>query len=100
MNMNMQQLLAQSQRMQKEILNKKSKIDAMEFVGKSEWVEIKFKGNRDVVSVDILNDEAFAKENKEVLCDMIELAIKDGLKKINNETESAFGQFSNLGGLF
>lgn len=97
--MNMQQIMAQAQRMQKEILGKKDKIDAMDFEGKSDWIKISFKGNRSVKSVEILNDDAFNIDNKEILADMILLAIKDGLGKIDKETESQLGAYSQIGGL-
>lgn len=98
--MNMQQIMAQAQKMQKDILAKKGQIDSMDFVGKSDWVEINFKGNRDVVNVNITDNEAFDSENQDILCDMIALAIKDGLKKIDAETESKMGAYSQMGGLF
>ena len=98
--MNMQNLMAQAQKMQRDIENKKAELEQMEFTGKSEWVEIKFKGNREVISVNILNDEAFDKENKDMLCDMIQLAIQDGLKQIDTETETKLGSYSQMGGLF
>ncbi|MBE6148766.1 MAG: YbaB/EbfC family nucleoid-associated protein [Firmicutes bacterium] len=98
--MNMQQIMAQAQKMQKDIMAKKDKIDAMDFVGKSEWVEINFKGNRDVQNVNITNEAAFDPDNKEILCDMIMLAIKDGLAKIDKETDSQMGAYSQMGGLF
>lgn len=98
--MNMQQIMAQAQKMQKDIMAKKNQIDAMEFIGKSDWVEISFKGNREVKEVNITNDEAFNAENKDILCDMILLAIKDGLAKIDKETESKMGAYSQMGGLF
>ena len=98
--MNMQQIMAQAQRMQKDIMSKKAKIDAMDFEGKSDWVKINFKGNRDVKSVEILNDEAFNADNKDILSDMILLAIKDGLNKIDKETESQMGSYGQMGGLF
>jgi hypothetical protein len=98
--MNMQQIMAQAQRMQKDIMNKKGVIDSMDFQGKSDWVEINFKGNRQVVSVEITNDDAFNVENKDILNDMIMLAIKDGLNKIDKETEKQLGSYSQMGGLF
>lgn len=97
--MNMQQIMAQAQRMQKDIMAKKGQIDAMDFEGKSDWVSIKFKGNREVKSVEILSDDAFNAENKEILADMIMLAMKDGLDKIEKETESKLGAYSEMGGL-
>ena len=98
--MNMQQIMAQAQKLQKDIMAKKGQIDSMDFQGKSDWVEINFKGNRDVTSVNITNEAAFDSENKEILCDMILLAIKDGLAKIDKETESKLGAYSQMGGLF
>ena len=97
--MNMQQIMAQAQKMQKDILAKKAEIDRMEFIGKSEWIEINFKGNKNPQNVKILNEAAFEKENEEILCDMIMLAIKDGLEKIDNKTNSTMGAYSNMGGL-
>ena len=44
--MNMQQIMQQAQRMQRDITKKKEEIDGMEFLGKSEWVEIVFNGKR------------------------------------------------------
>lgn len=98
--MNMQQLMQQAQRMQKDILKKKEEIDKKDFIGKSDWVEINFKGDREVKSVKILNDDAFNKENSEILSDMILLAIKDGLNKIQKETDDQMGQYGQMGGLF
>ena len=97
--MNMQQIMAQAQKMQKDIMAKKSQIDKMSFEGKSDWVVVNFKGDRSVDSVDIVNDAAFDKENKDILCDMIMLAIKDGLSKIEKETEDKMGSYANMGGL-
>ena len=48
--MNMQQIMQQAQRMQRDITKKKEEIDKMEFLGKSEWVEIVFNGKREIKS--------------------------------------------------
>ncbi len=98
--MNMQQIMAQAQRMQKDIMSKKDQIDSMEFIGKSDWVNVTFKGNKEIKNVNIINDEAFDKENKEILCDMICLAVKDAMNQIEKVTEEKLGQYSKMGGLF
>ena len=98
--MNMQQIMAQAQKMQKDIMAKKSEIDSMNFVGKSSWVEISFKGSKEISKVDIINDDALKIENKEILCDMIFLAIKDALNQIDNKTEEKLGSYSKMNGLF
>ena len=97
--MNMQQIMQQAQRMQRDITKKKEEIDGMEFLGKSEWVEIVFNGKREIKSFKILKD-VIDEDDKEMLEDMIMLAIKDAFSKIDKETENKLGKYSNMGGLF
>ena len=97
--MNMQQIMQQAQRMQRDITKKKDEIDAMEFLGKSEWVEIVFNGKREIKSFKILKDE-FDADDKEMLEDMIMIAIKDAFSKIDKETESKLGSYASMSGLF
>ncbi|MBD8922446.1 YbaB/EbfC family nucleoid-associated protein [bacterium] len=98
--MNMQQLMQQAQRMQRDITKKKDEIDAMSFIGKSEWVELEFNGKREIKKFKILKDGEISEDDKEMLEDMIMLAIKDAFNKIDKETENKLGQYSSLGGLF
>ena len=97
--MNMQQIMQQAQRMQREITKKKEAIDAMEFTGKSEWVEISFNGKREIKSFKILKEGVIDNDDKEMLEDMIMLAIKDAFSKIDKETESKLGQYASMSGL-
>ena len=84
--MNMQQIMQQAQRMQRDITKKKEEIDKMEFLGKSEWVEIVFNGKREIKSFKILKDEIDV-DDKEMLEDMIMIAIKDAFSKIDKESD-------------
>ena len=97
--MNMQQIMQQAQRMQRDITKKKEEIDGMEFLGKSEWVEIVFNGKREIKSFKILKD-VIDEDDKEMLEDMIMLAIKDAFSKIDKETESKLGSYATMNGLF
>lgn len=97
--MNMQQIMQQAQRMQRDITKKKEEIDKMEFLGKSEWVEIVFNGKREIKSFKILKDEIDA-DDKEMLEDMIMIAIKDAFSKIDKESESKLGSYASMSGLF
>lgn len=97
--MNMQQIMQQAQRMQRDITKKKEEIDGMEFLGKSEWVEIVFNGKREIKSFKILKD-VIDEDHKEMLEDMIMLAIKDAFSKIDKETESKLGSYASMNGLF
>lgn len=98
--MNMQQIMQQAQRMQRDITKKKEEIDNMIFSGKSEWVEISFNGKREIKSFKIIKDGDIIDTDKEILEDMIMIAIKDAFLKIDKETESKMGQYASMSGLF
>lgn len=97
--MNLQALMKQAQSMQKNIMDSKKKIDEMAFTGKSELVEVKMNGKREVLSVEIKSDE-LEKDDLEILEDMIKIATNDALKQIENEVNNKLGsQAGALGGL-
>lgn len=98
--MNMQQIMQQAQKMQRDITKKKEELDAMEFTGKSEWVEITFNGKKDVKAFKILKDGTIDNDDKEMLEDMILIAMKDAFSKIDKETENKLGQYASMSGLF
>ncbi len=98
--MNMQNLMAQAQKMQRDLQKKKEEIDKTTFTGKSEMVEVVFNGKKEMVSIKILNRE-LTSEDLEILEDMIVLASKDAISKIDKEMEEKLGSLgSGLGGLF
>ena len=92
--MNMQNLMAQAQRMQREITAKKEELEKMEFIGKSEWVEITFTGARVIKDVKIIKDGDITSDDKEILEDMIQIATKDAFIKINNAINDKLGQYA------
>ncbi len=93
--MNMQNLMAQAQRMQRDITNKKEELEKMEFIGKSEWVEMTFNGARVIKKVKILKDGAINEDEKEILEDMIQIATKDAFIQINNAINDKMGQYAS-----
>lgn len=98
--MNMKNLMAQAQKMKKDIEKKQNEIDNQEFTSQNEFVTIKMNGKREIllfkIKEDILND----KEDLEVLEDMINIALKEVLMQIDNEIESKMGMYgSGLNGL-
>lgn len=98
--MNMQNLMAQAQKMQRDIQKKKEEIDKTLFTGTSELVEVVFNGKKEMVSIKI-NSENLEKDDIEVLEDMILIASKDAIAKVDKEVESKLGSIgSGLGGLF
>lgn len=97
--MNMQQIMQQAQRMQREITKKKDEIDAKFFEGKSEWVNVSFNGKKELKSFKIIKDGIIDESDKEMLEDMILLAIKDAFDKIDKEIEDKLGQYASMSGL-
>ena len=93
--MNMLNLMAQAQRMQRDITNKKEELEKMEFIGKSEWVEMTFNGARVIKKVKILKDGAINEDEKEILEDMIQIATKDAFIQINNAINDKMGQYAS-----
>ena len=98
--MNMNNIMAQAQKMQKDIEKKQKEINSTSFVGESEWVEITLKGDKTVEKVNIKNKNTMDEEDLECLEDMIKIAINDAHNKINAEIEKKMGMYSKLGGLF
>ncbi len=97
--MNMQNLMAQAQRMQKDITKKQEEIYKKTFVGKSEWIEITMNGKKEIIDLKI-KYEGDLNEDKDMLQDMLLLAMKDATSQIEKEVESSLGMYGNmLGGL-
>ena len=92
--MNMQNLMAQAQKIQREITAKKAELENMEFVGKSEWIEITFNGARIIKNVKIIKSGIIGEEDKEILEDMIQIATKDAFIKINTAMNEKLGQYA------
>ena len=97
--MNIQNLMAQAQKMQKEITKKKEEIDNSIFTGTSEWLTVEMNGKKEIEKVKITFDGNIEQDDKEMLEDMIMLAIKDAFGKIDKETESKLGQYASMSGL-
>lgn len=99
--MNMQALMKQAQKLQKDMMSAKEEIDNTEFVGENSLVKVTVKGTKEVVKVEINHDDTLEKEDIEMLEDMILLAINEANKKVDEVTENKMGKFGNsMPGLF
>ena len=98
--MNIQAMMKQAQKLQTEMLSEKEKIDSKEFEGKASSVTVVMSGKKELLKVNIA-DEAVDVEEKEMLEDMIILAVNVAIKKIDKETEEKMGKYTKgLPGLF
>ena len=100
--MNMQAVMAQAQKMQRDITKKNEEIDNMEFQGNSELVEVLMSGKKEILSVKIKSKDGLDSDDIEALEDMIKIAVNDAILKIDKETEKQLGSYNTggLGGLF
>ena len=85
--MNMQQMMMQAQKMQRELKKAQAELAEKEFsITKGGAVTVKMKGSMEIISIDIDKD-AFDPDNKEMVEEMISLAINELIAKINAESE-------------
>ena len=97
--MNMQSLMAQAQKMQREITKKQEEIYNSVFEGNSEWVKIVLNGKKEIQKIEILYTGDL-NDDRDMLSDMITIAFNDAMKKIEKEIENKLGSYSKqLGGL-
>ena len=98
--MNMQAMLKQAQKLQKDMLATQEEINSKEFTGKSSIVTVKMNGKKELLDVKI-DMEAIEADDVELLQDMITVAFNDAMKQIDKETESKMGKYTKgMPGLF
>ena len=98
--MNINNIMQQAQKMQKDLQKKQEEINSMIFVGESEWVEATLFGSKKIKQIKIKNKTTLDEEDLECLEDMIKIAIEDAYSKIDKEVEKKMGMYGSLGGLF
>ena len=97
--MNMQKLMQQAQKMQRDMQKNQEELEKMNFTGTYEWVEVVLNGKKEMISCKI-NHENLDNEDLEMLQDFIVLAVNDAVKKVDAEYNNKMGQYSSmLGGL-
>lgn len=101
MNMNIQNIMKQAQKMQNDLQKAQKELDKSEYEGNSSGVKIILKGNLEMKSIEINFDGNLSdSEDKEMLEDMISVAYSDALSKVNKDKEKKFGKYGQgLSGL-
>lgn len=98
--MNMNNLMAQAQRMQKDIERKQQEIYETEYTGSSELVDVILTGDKKLKSVKFKKMENFDTDDLDILEDMVKIAFNDAVTKIERDIESKLGMYGKqLGGL-
>lgn len=94
--MNMQNIMAQAQKMQRDLQKKKEELNEQLFPGKSDWVEVVFNGKKELISVKILYENQIETNDFEMLEDMFSLAVKDAMKKIDAAFQEKMGAYAGM----
>ena len=98
--MNLQAMMKQAQKLQKDMMNAKNEIDEKTFEVTKSFVSIKAKGNKKIESVKI-DIEQIDKDEIEMVEDLILIAINDLMEQIDKETEAKMGKYTQgMPGLF
>ncbi|MCS4488466.1 YbaB/EbfC family nucleoid-associated protein [Streptococcus sciuri] len=93
--MNMQNLMKQAQKMQKQMEKSQAELAATTFVGKSaqDLVVATFTGDKKLVSIDY-KEAVVDPDDLETLSDMTTQAINDALTQIDEATKKTMGAFA------
>lgn len=98
--MNMQQMLMQAQKMQRELQKAQDQLKVKEFtISKGGAITVIVTGDRKIKSISV-DPDAFDKDNKEMVEEMIAMAINEAIEQIDAESaainEQITGRSSGL----
>lgn len=90
--MNMQNMMRQAQKLQKQMEQKQADLAASQFTGKSaqELVTVTFTGDKKLISIDY-KEAVVDPEDIETLQDMTTQAINDALSQVDDATKKNYG---------
>jgi len=98
--MNMQALMKQAQKLQSDMMKAKEEINNTIYEAASSIVTVKMSGEKKLIEVKI-DAEKLDKEDIEMLSDMIMVAVNDASKKVDKDTETKLGKYTQgMPGLF
>ena len=98
--MNIQAMMKQAQKLQKDMMNAKKEIDETEFECTKSFLTVKAMGNKKITSIKI-DMESISKNEIEMVEDLVLVAINELMDKIDKETEKKMGKYTQgMPGLF
>ena len=100
--MNMQMIMQQAKKMQAQLQKEQEELEKTEYTGSSSLVNVKINGKNEVleVKINLPEGESIESEDKEMLEDMILVAMNDAFDKAANDKEKRMGKYGQgLAGL-
>ena len=93
--MNMQHMVKQAKEMQKKMMAEHEELAKQQFVGQAPdgMVTATFTGDNKLVNLEI-KPEAVDPDDIDMLSDLVLAAVNDGMKKVNDATQSTLGKYT------
>lgn len=92
--MNINQIMQQAQKMQKDMKKAQEEVGNMTFTSKKDLVEVEGDGNKRITRITI--DKNIEKDDIEALEDMLIIAVNDVLSQADAAMENKLGKYSNM----
>ena len=92
--MNINALMQQAQKMQKDMKKSQDEVAEMTFTSKQELVEVEMDGNKKVKRITINKD--IETDDIEALEDMILISINDCINQVDKTMENKLGKYANM----
>ena len=97
--MNMQKLMQEAQKMQMQLQKDQKELENTIYEGVSSNVNVKMNGKFEILDVKI-NIDDISSDDKELIEDMLMVAVNDAVKKVNKDKEKKMGKYGQgLAGL-
>ena len=93
--MNMQALMMQAKKMQKDIEKTQKELENNSYEGKSQMVTVVINGSGKLISVKIDSD-SIEKDDFDLLEDMFLLATNDAISKMEKDKQEKLGKYSHM----
>ncbi len=100
--MNMQMIMQQAKKMQAQLQKDQEELEKTEYEGSSSLVNVKINGKYEVIDVKINlpEGESIDADDREMLEDMIVVAMNEAVKKVISDKEKKMGKYGQgLAGL-
>lgn len=99
--MNINAMLQQAQKMQKEVMKVKEEIEKKIYEHSNSLVSVKVNGKKEIIQIKIKESIELKNDDKEMIEDMVMLALNETYKKIDDELANKMGKFApGMSGLF
>ena len=100
--MNMQMIMQQAKKMQAQLQKEQEELEKSEYEGSSSLVNVKINGKYEVleVKINLPEGEAIESDDRDMLEDMIMVAVNEAVKKAVSDKEKKMGKYGQgLAGL-